>query len=370
MSSLPACARMSGAILIISPEPWEAHAVSKHHYARVLAEVGRRVLFLDPPVVGGKGIEVLDTDIQALSVIRAEKLAPGLRFWPGMARRRLERRWLESLEQTIGVSIVTIWLFENSRFFDLNFAGDRLKIYHQVDLNQRYNQEIAASTADICFCTTDFIIGDLLPHNPRTFKIHHGVAVPGDNLESRNTETHQGGPVATYVGNFNMSYFDWETMTRLIESHPNVTFNLVGGYSDTTPLRHAVAGAPNVRWWGKLPFVEIPPILAASDVLLVTYVRAHQADQASPHKVMEYLYSGKTIVCSYTDEYKDKAHLVEMAEPDEEVDALFAGALAELDRKNAPELQAARRAFALAHSYEKQLSRIEEHVWQELGRSI
>lgn len=364
---------MSGAILIISPEPWEAHAVSKHHYARVLAEAGRRVLFLDPPVAGQAGVEILDTDTEAFSVVRAGRLAPGLRFWPAVARRRLERRWLEKLERVAGTPIATIWLFENSRFFDLSFAGDRLKIYHQVDLNQRFNQALAARTADICFCTTDFIHGDLRPHNPRVFKIHHGTAIPEDRgvgIEGRDAEPYQGGPVATYVGNFDISHFDWRAMTRLIESHPNVTFNLVGGYSETTPLRHAVADAANVRWWGKLPFSEIPPILAASDVLLVTYRRPHKDDLASPHKFMEYLYSGKTIVCSYTDEYKDKAHLVEMAGRDEEVDALFACVLAELDRKNAPELQAARRDFALAHSYENQLARIENHVRQELGRSI
>ena len=68
-----------------------------------------------------------------------------------------------------------VWLFENSRFFDLAFAGERLKIYHQVDLNQNFNPKTAAATADICFCSSDRIKERILPFNALVHKIHHGL---------------------------------------------------------------------------------------------------------------------------------------------------------------------------------------------------
>ena len=36
-------------ILIISPEAWNGHFVSKHHYAVSLANRGYKVYFLNPP---------------------------------------------------------------------------------------------------------------------------------------------------------------------------------------------------------------------------------------------------------------------------------------------------------------------------------
>ena len=144
-------------VLIVSPEPWDGHTVSKHHYAVTLAMSGYRVLFLDPPT---NEIHLVVTASQPhpnLFVVQAPRFGRGLRFYPGFLRRWMERSWLQQLESVVGVAIDVVWLFENSRFFDMRFAGHRLKIYHQVDLNQNFNPATAARTADICFCTSDGI---------------------------------------------------------------------------------------------------------------------------------------------------------------------------------------------------------------------
>ncbi len=78
------------AILLISPEPWDAHAVSKHHYARTLASQGHRVLFLDPPEPSRRSLS-LETIIDHPGVerVHAPRVAPGLRRMPGGLRRWL-----------------------------------------------------------------------------------------------------------------------------------------------------------------------------------------------------------------------------------------------------------------------------------------
>lgn len=363
---------MSGAVLVISPEGWGAHAVSKHHYARVLAEGGRPVVFADPAVPGAAGPTVVEAgDASGVRVLRGPRVAPGLRFMPAPLRRGLEARWLAQVEAAAGTRIDTVWLFENSRFFDMGFAGDRLKIYHQVDLNQDFHPLEAARTADVCLCTTDIIRERLRPAGRDVHKIHHAAAV----LEDADPPPDDGSfaqdrPNALYIGNLDMPYIDVAALERLVTAHPEVLFHFVGGYGADTPLHRRCGGAPNVRFRGKVPFRAIPGLLARADVLLVAYLRARQRDQASPHKFMEYFLSGRTVVCSYTDEYKDKRHLVEMADPDAEIDGIFARVVRDLPRYNAPERVAARQAFARDHSYARQLERIARIVRDTTGREL
>jgi glycosyltransferase involved in cell wall biosynthesis len=364
------------AILIISPEPWDAHAVSKHHYARVLAETGREVLFVDPPDLHprrhGSPIAIRPAPgVEGVRVVSAPRVAAGLRFMPPVLRHWLEGRWLARLETEAGVEIGTVWLFENSRFFDMAFAGDRLKIYHQVDLNQVFHPELAAATADVCLCTTDFIRERLLAVRPDVHKIHHGTAVPrtaGDALSLQPFDV--PGLHATYIGNLDMPYLDVDALAGLIGRFDHVTFHLVGGCDGRSRLFRRCGEAANAVWWGKLPFQQLASILERSDMLLVAYPKERQREQASPHKMMEYLLSGKVVVSSYTDEYKDKRHLLEMADPDQPIAEVFERVAADIADHNAEPRQAERRAFALDHVYEKQLGRIESIVREATGRQL
>jgi glycosyltransferase involved in cell wall biosynthesis len=362
------------AVLVISPEPWDAQAVSKHHYARVLAQAGRKVLFLDPPTPAEKRLSVVEVDgLANLRVLRGPRVAPGLRLMPSPLRRWLETRWLARAEALAGTSISTIWLFENSRFFDLRFAGDRLKIYHQVDLNQDFHPAMAARWADVCLCNTDIIRDRLLAVRPDVHKLHHAAIVSGPWRTDPEVGKAFGKPGkhVVCVGNMGIAYLDVPALSRLVEHHPDVTFHFVGEYDKASPAYLMAEGKSNVVWWGRRDHRDIPEMLDAADILLVAYDAKRFRDQlASPHKFMEYLLSGKTIVASYTDEYKDKRHLVEMAGPEEDIDAVFARVIATLDACNAPARMAERRAFALDLSYERQLDRIARIARETTGREL
>ena len=358
-------------ILIISPEFWNSHTVSKHHYARTLSDLGHKVFFLNPPSRNLKSISNTSFNKNSLIVIDSPVIVQGLRFLPAFLRLYLEKRWLKSLESLLGLRLDTIWLFENSRFFNMRFAGDRLTIYHQVDLNQNFHPEQAAVSADVCLCTTDIIAERLRRVRPDVHKIHHGTAVVPERSVGSDTHLFDSPRVhATYIGNLDMAYLDVEALRRLVSLHSDVSFHFVGGYTEQTPLWQACQRAHNVHWWGKVPFTQVPCIVEHSDVLLVAYQKQHQRDQASPHKFMEYLLSGKVVVSSYTDEYKDKRHLVEMADPDGDLEAVFARVVVDLDYYNSAEKQAERKAFALEHRYENQLARIEKIILDTTGRKL
>lgn len=350
-------------ILLISPESWDDHAVSKHHYATTLAAQGYKVFFLEPPKRDIRKVQVRAIrPYPGVVVVSAPLAARGLRFMPRAIRQRFESRWLARLESILGCEIDAIWLFENSRFYDMRFAGERLKIYHQVDLNQDFHPETAAATADICFCTTDFIRDRLLPHNPRVFKIQHGLAQPASPVEppsSMAAHFTYARPHAVYIGNLDMLYLDADLLADTARRFPAVRFHFVGGYSDGGALRRVAGALPNVVWWGKVESKVIPAILERADVLLVIYKADIYREQlASPHKFMEYFASGKTIVATYTDEYKDKRHLLEMVDASEDYIATFGRVIGDLAEYNSPSRQAERKAFAQAHTYEKQLERI------------
>jgi len=346
-------------VLIISPEPWDAHFVSKHHYATTLASQGASVYFLNPPT--DTKLKVERSRYDNLKIVSYPKIAKGLRFYPKVVRVYLQKRWLHKLEKHIGIEFDTIWLFENSRFYDMGFAGDRLKIYHQVDLNQNFHIKEASLSSDICFGTTDYIVDEIKKYNSNVYKIHHGVNLSPKRvslLKEQRDNFSKTNINATYIGNLSMLYLDVKLLKEVILSSPDVIFQFVGGYNEETLLYKACKDIENIIWWGKVDSEYILEILSSSDIMLVAYQKEHYIDQASPHKIMEYLASGKTIVATYTDEYKDKEGLLEMSETKEEYLAKFETVIKNLNFYNSPFKQKARITFALEHSYEKQLNRI------------
>jgi glycosyltransferase involved in cell wall biosynthesis len=354
------------AILLISPEPWSAHAVSKHHYASLLADRGHSLLFLEPPEQGFRQLEITAVPNQpGLKVLRGPRVAPGLRFLPGPLRRRLERRWLKSLERSIGEQINVIWLFENSRFYDLRFAGDCLKIYHQVDLNQNFHHHIAASTADICFCTTELIQEQLMPSNAPVHVIHHGLQQPSTPIALTAQQRQHFGrpsPHLLYAGNLAMGYLDVELLAAVAREHRDATLHLVGGAPADAPLRRALVDQPHVVWWGHQPSAALPAILENTDIQLITYQERYWKDQASPHKLMEYLASGKVVVATYTHQYREQRQLLAMSDLGGDYLHLLRQVRKDLSHWNALERQQQRRTFALDHTYVRQLQRIEAHL--------
>ena len=350
-------------VLIISPEEWSAHTVSKHHYAMTLARRRATVFFLNPPDDSLKRMKIEQVEgLPDLHIVSASKVATGLRIYPAFLRRWLERRWLLRLESIIGTKIDVVWLFENSRFFDMRFAGERLKIYHQVDQSQAFHLELAASTADICFCVTDFIKELLNPFNSKVYKIPHGLAAALNPIEltvDQLGKFEQDVPQIVYIGNLDMLFLDAELLTGIVRQFSNVQFHFVGGYSKDGLLRQLAGDLPNVCWWGRVESALIPAILDQADILLVTYRAAQYREQlANSHKIIEYLGSGKTIVATYTDEYKDKRDLLEMVDDSCDYVAVFERVVKNLPDYNSTERQAQRMAFAQANTYDKQINKI------------
>lgn len=81
---------------------------------------------------------------------------------------------------------------------------------------------------------------------------------------------------------------------------------------------------------------------------------------------MEYLASGKVIVATYTDEYKDKRHLLEMTDHISDFLSTLDRVLANLSHYNSPARMAARKAFGIENTYSKKIDKIFT-ILQECG---
>lgn len=357
----------SAYILMISPEPCGGHFVSKHHYAITLAELGHQVYFLNPPRNDLLETQVCETKYKNMWSVSAKQVAKGLRFYPKNLRNFLERRWLEKLEEKIGITFTTIWLFENSRFYDLDFAKERLKIYHQVDSNQNFHIKSAAQNADICFCVTDFIKMDLSLYNQKVFKISHGINLKQKssilNIEQENRFNNTTN--VAYIGNLNMMYINENILYHLVQQNPTIMFHFIGSYTAKTLLYIRCKKFNNVIWWGSVESSLIPTILKKIDINLLVYRSEEYMEQlANSHKILEYLYSGKVTVATYTDEYKDKRYLLEMVDDSSIFIDKFEDVVKNLDVYNSKEKQQQRIAFAKSNSYEKQLEKILKYLKQ------
>jgi len=167
---------------------------------------------------------------------------------------------------------------------------------------------------------------------------------------------------AAYIGNLEMKYLDIELLVSVVKNFPQVIFHFVGTCTKKEALYSACEGLDNAIWWGRVDSSVIPAILNNVDLLLLTYQAAHYHDQASPHKVMEYLSSGKVTVATYTDEYKDKRELLEMVDDNRDYLSKFNDVIKNLVDYNSAEKQNQRKNFAKEHTYSKQLNKVVSYL--------
>jgi glycosyltransferase involved in cell wall biosynthesis len=357
----------SSNIFLISPEPWTHVFVSKHHYAIELAKRGNKVFFLNPPSPGKK-ISITSSPYDNVFVVNYSVNVRGQRFLPGFLRRWIDGKIYNAIQREAGVKFDVIWNFENSRFYDLRFAPrEVLKIYHQVDLNQNFHPQVAAKTADICFCTTDLILSDLKRFNLHSYKIHHGVSEnafmekPPPNEEIANDT---GTLTALYIGSLDMPYIDLDAAETLVRTFPGVNFFFVGPYEKEGDFFQRMQRYRNCFFKGRVRSEELKQYTMQSDILLVFYKERYHKDQANPHKLMEYLASGKVVVATYTGEYRETEGLLVMSKKNEDLPGLFQYAMDHLGELNSCEQRQRRIDYARQNTYDKQLNKIENFITQ------
>ena len=355
-------------VLIISPEPWNGHFVSKHHYAIELAKNGAKVYFLDPPDNSLKDIQVISTEYENLFNIQAPQVAKGLQYMPTVVREYLEGRWLKKLESKVG-KIDTIWLFENSRFYDMSFAGNRLKIYHQMDYNQNFHTQEATKSSDISFCISGAIKDKLLQYvnEEKVYTLGHGLSLGSEKVELNQDEKERLNIFDTnaiYVGNMDSFYIYTEIFEEIAKRFDSVGFHFIGSFDENKEFYKKLSKYKNTFFWGRVDSKKIIPIVSKMDITLFADKLDSKEDRlqnTNSHKILEYLYSGKVIVSTYLADLVSIKDLMQMTAEYFDVDDfvnLFDETLNNLDRYNSQIMQNRRRDYALQRTYPNRLEQI------------
>ncbi|MBU2885823.1 glycosyltransferase [Gilvimarinus agarilyticus] len=339
-------------ILLISPEPWDHIFVSKHHYARHLVERGNQVVFANP---AGDRWQLKGSGMAGLQILDYPKFVKGLRKLPSLVSQRLIRRKLQQIEKHCTIQFDIIWSFDNSVFFDFTLL-DTYNISHIVDLNQDFETEKAARTADICLGNTSQIVDRLQVHNPNTHFINHGLHIRNEK-EPLNLQHIEGMKIG-YCGNLDIPYLDWKTLEQAFDQLTDCTFYLAGKCEHNQDKLHH----ENVVYLGQLNSSQMKSFYDEMDLLILCYLADDYPDQlANPHKFMEYLASGKPIVSSLTSTYAELQE-VQMSHKQTEWLPLLERTITEYATWNSQELSDQRKAIAMDNTYEKQIERIETKI--------
>ena len=358
-------------ILLISPEPWGAYFVSKHHYALALAERGNSVFFLNPPSKRFRCLPV----VQNLWVVDYHPLLRGLSHLPEWLSSWLTKMQFNNLEDKLSRKIDIIWNFENSRFFNLStIRTSVLKISQIVDLDQDFNFKLGCKTADIALAVSDSILRKQKQVQPKSFKIGHGYRPSPAILDIQLDGSHH--IKVGYVGNLTLKYLNWPLIYKVVEQNPTLGFYFLGpmgesnisdGYSNQLLQLSKVKSLKNAFFIGGRPYSEVPSYLARFDILLLAYDYENFPNQLeNSHKMMEYLASGKVIVSTYLPEFKNHRDLIAMADKSQEFPGLFQKVVSDFQQLSSHNQTEKRKSFANRFTYKKQLARIEKLLVEKI----
>ena len=344
--------------------------MSKHHYALELSK-NNKVYFLNPPAKTFS-IEKISS---SLFVVNAKPLFRGMRKLPFVLSSLLT--WIEFvfLEKKLEPFDV-IWNFENSRFFNLkNLRKNLLKISHIMDMSENFNFKLASQTADICFGVASSIVAQQTGFNPLSFKVNHGLCI-----QSINHQIEFSSPFdlnACYIGNLQLKYIDWPLLLKLVAINPRIGFHFIGpdrksNVSKTENFNVEISklrALENAFLWGEQPSNSIPEYLKSMDILILAYqVEKFPRQVENSHKIMEYLASGKVIISSFIEEYKDKNHLLEMTDNEKDYLVRFQTVSGQLAFYNSKAKRDQRIDFAQEHTYAKQIGKIEAIINDNLNK--
>lgn len=365
-------------ILLNSPQLWNASKVSKHHYARELAARGHSVYFVEPPVPTVRAAPVVvDGPHDRLHIVRYGTFFPyRLKFHARPLFDLLMRRQARLIVKAVGRQPDIVWDFDNAyQYKDLTAFGPALKVFHPVD--DLPAGPASSKNAAVVFSNAQRYIDRLTPPPRFARVIDHGLsdafiararAVADDPAAAGAGSAATGSaPLVAYVGNLDRPGIDWAAIEAMAEHAPHARILMIGPYGvyGAGPPASALA-RPNLEFTGSKSADEILALARDIDVWLMAYDRARDIDGGTnPHKLLEYLATGKPVVSNWAEAYADRTgaarNLVLMPPtPDNgPLPALLADTLAGLDRVDGPAERARRAGYTLGFSYEAHLAAID-----------
>ncbi|MHB8531653.1 MAG: oligosaccharide flippase family protein [Solirubrobacteraceae bacterium] len=294
-------------VVYLSAIAWEGPRNRQQELAAQLAR-GRRVLFVEAPHLRPAWKLRIDTLDGSLWRARPLALLPLGRFlpWVNRVNRRYSgwrlRRWLD---RRPGDRIVV--LDEDLAAPLVSRLKARLLIYDGADLDwtftRKWNRRHLQTALSEAVATVDLVL------TSSTVLAQHLPPTRGPVLELLNAcdPEHFGRPTDVpfairrlpqprigYVGAIDDRAFDSRLLVKVAHDRPDWTFVLAGPANSRVALDFAALA--NVHLVGRVPYADLPGVVAGFDVCLIPYRIGERIDYVQPKKLFEYLAAGKPVV--------------------------------------------------------------------------
>lgn len=367
-------------IFILSPEAWGIMRISKHHYAIELARMGNRVYFIDPPDLKQDIRGSISETPEGVRLVRYKPFARGRRFLGGrlfswLQSYQFRRRILKSAGRPD-----VVWCFDMGTFDDLDIFGAGLRIFHPVDHNLERAAPRVAAKADFVFSTSPRILDYMKRPDQRGMVVQHGLNGPMEQYALAERERISAmTAMPPFRGTFGFwgSLFkeslDMHKVLRLVEAFPEYTFHFWGAYDftdnnltgrrdrESMAFIESLKAKPNVCLRGVRSAAEFCREISEVDMFInIEFEYSLRWDNGNPHKVMEYLATGKPVFSTPVFMYAGQGMLFESDGGDVADD--IRRFLSEWEHWGSIPQRMRRIDYALSNTYRHQLGRIEEFI--------
>jgi hypothetical protein len=368
-------------IVFISPQAWGNMKLSKHYYAIELTKRGNEVFYLVPAKnnLNPKIKIVPSTEYQGLFFVHFSILLPYfLKFkWPSFFQKGMEIHAVQ-IRKAIGHPIDIVWDFDcNFLFHNLSPFQPKTIIFHPVDQG---HEAPVTKKPSIIFSVSDIILDSQRHLGAPSYFINHGLGPQFSELAKR--ELHnltndafdklQKPQNIGYIGNLKHPAIDRKILINIIQNHPKLHFHFFGPYElsaqegKNTALHHFIhflKNAENVTLYGLQDQKKIIKFNKIIDIYLATYKKTKHYNADNSHKILEYLSTGKIVVSNLLSTYKEsELFLMPKTFSNQNLPELFEESINNWSDFHTLEKRKARIQFALDHSYDRQLDKIEERL--------
>ncbi len=342
-------------ILIISPERWDHAFVSKHHYAISLANRGNTVYYLNPPT-NRDAVTPLEYD--DLFLVEYKQRIPGINRLPRLLQRLLTRRLVSVICAIAETEFDIVWSFDVYRLQHLDLFGAETCIYFAADAHGSITLErLVARHAHIVLSPSSDLLSTLATPAPKYF-INHAVADHYLNPARRMDMPGNNKLKVGYVGNLRSHYLDFALLKAVVTANSQCDFVFAG--DNSSAAMDELREFSNVFFVGVLGSCDVPAFLRGCDGLLVCYdTDRYKREASNAHKIMEYMASGRVVMGTRINQYRDRPDLFAMPQSNAALPEFVRDVMDRLPEFNDPVSQARRQAFASEHTYSRQLDRLE-----------
>ena len=348
-------------ILLISSEPWGENFISKHHYALELSK-SNKVYFLNPPSANFSINQVNKN----LIIVDYKHIFRGINRLPSYLRDTINAMSIQRIIKLIQVfSFDIIWTFDPFRFQNLSLFKSPFLIYHPVDIHNTPLEKEITCSAHLILTTCDFIKKKLESYNSNIYNIGHGVSEYFLNKPSR-VYKRSDKVKACMMGNLQRK-IDYPSLFSLIKKHPEVEFHFIGPLKSSNlskSIMHSfeiekLNSFANTYLHGSVPQDQLPAWLNQMDIFLILYRDdENPASRANPHKVLEFLSTGKIILSYYMEEYSNHDELLVMVKEKDKLQSKFREIIDKIEFFNDKDKMGIRIEFVKKHTYANKLFEI------------